>query len=133
MSKINDLQAVRDKLAEDWAPWARRREQNQGYPTKTVEYDLMRFGCEPPKATGSPPTEENPTAQAIEAVVKSMPNALMEFIRAEFIYRIKDGKISNDDDAERLTREDKARLTHTSKTKYYAQLDIALAWLHGKI
>ena len=125
MSEINEIQAVRDILADEWAPWARKAVVPQGFSPETIEYVCMKFGMRNPKGEGMQPSEHNPRAEEIEAVVVSMPKRLKRFILAEFIVRTEEGG--------KLTKLDKAKLTHTSKTQYYTELNHALWWLDGRV
>ena len=115
-SEISEIQAIRDVLAR-WSIWARQKVLPRGYAGETVEYVLMRFGTQPPKATGWVPEPENKEAEAVEQIVISMPRHLKQFIIAEFI-------IGGPPKA-------RARATHTSVPQYYKELHSALWWLHG--
>lgn len=122
-SEIDEIQSVRDVLAQQWARWARQEIMPQGYAGETVEYMLMRFGCQPPKATGQRPANTNSAAEEIEAVINSMPKYLRKFIIAEFVLHDEDGK--------RVGPAERAKATHASIPQYYKELRAALWWLHG--
>lgn len=122
-TEIDEIQSVRDALANRWAPWARQITLPQGWRGESIEYVMMRFGGSAPRAQGAPAADYDPQAEKIEATIVSMPAPLKPFIVTEFCTR--------KDNGDRLTRDEKAKLCHVSYPRYYAELRSALWWLHS--
>lgn len=118
MARPVEHDLVRELLFDHWVPFvAGALRDSGGYPAKSIEYDLMRFGGEAP-GRGQPP-EWPDEATVIEREVVRLRRELRDVVLVEF-------GIVRDAEGYRLKYADRCKALHISRAKYQALLAAAL-------